>query len=147
LGRAVPSTTSVEPKPRRTLACVLQISDAEESHMKGITWINLLLGIWLIIAPFVLMTTAVGSARWTGNDVVLGILLIAFSWWILAAYGTPMGAIWFQAVCGVWLIIAPFVLAYSATRVAMSNDIVSGIIAIIVAVIASRAPAKTPTAA
>lgn len=112
--------------------------------MKRVTWINLLLGIWLIIAPFAIGYAALSGAA-VGEDIVLGILLIAFSWWILAAMAPPMGAAWFEVLCGIWLIIAPFVLRYTAmARAATGNDVVCGIIAIVVALIASRALVTTP---
>ncbi len=113
---------------------------------KGSVWINVLVGIWLIIAPFALATTGVNSA-WTTNDIVLGILLIAFSWWILAAIAPPTGAAWFEILCGIWLIIAPFALRYSTVVHARTNDIVCGIIAIIVAAVASWATTQRPTLA
>ncbi len=104
--------------------------------MKNITWINVLLGIWLIIAPFAITRVGTGAGAWTVNDVVLGILLIAFSWWIVGAIAPPSGAAWFEVLCGIWLIVAPFVLRYSGAPRHVSNDVISGIIAIVVAAIA-----------
>jgi hypothetical protein len=45
----------------------------------GISWLNLILGIWLIISPFVLGFS--GAAGAMGNAVVLGILVGLFSLW------------------------------------------------------------------
>ncbi len=114
--------------------------------MKSVSWINLLVGIWLIIAPFALAAGG-PSHVWSANDVILGVLLIAFSWWTLAAIAPPLGAAWFQILCGIWLIVAPFVLQYSRVRAAVANDVICGIIAIVVSAVASRAIARTPTAA
>ncbi len=49
--------------------------------MKGIAWVNVAIGIWLIFAPWLLPdgTTSIRAV----NDVTLGILLVAFSWWML----------------------------------------------------------------
>lgn len=45
----------------------------------GLSWINFLLGIWLIIAPFVLgFSESVAATR---NSVVLGILVGVFGLW------------------------------------------------------------------
>jgi len=111
--------------------------------MKGITWINLILGIWLIVAAW-----AVGSASVvTANDVVLGVLLVACSWWIVGAMAPPVGIAWFEMLCGLWLIAAPFAFGYRAMRAASINDVVVGIVTIIVAAIASTAITRTPTAA
>ncbi len=111
--------------------------------MKNITWINILLGIWLVIAPFALAAFG-GRGAWTANDVVLGLLLIGFSWWIVAASAPPTGAAWFEVLCGIWLIVAPFVLRYSVSS-HKSNDVISGIIAIIVAAVAIGAMPHLPS--
>lgn len=47
--------------------------------------INLLAGIWLFFSPFILNYSYLTSALW--NDLVLGILVIAFSAWSLSAIG------------------------------------------------------------
>ncbi len=114
--------------------------------MKRIVWINLILGIWLIIAPFALGVAAISRTPVT-NDVILGILLIAFSWWMLAAIAAPLGAAWFEVLCGLWLIVSPFVLQYSRIAVAMANDVIVGIITVVVALVASRTITRTPAAA
>ena len=44
-------------------------------------WINLLLGIWLIIAPWVVGFSPVSSA--TENSVVLGIIMIVLPLWAM----------------------------------------------------------------
>jgi len=114
--------------------------------MKNSVWVNVLVGIWLMIAPFAL--GAAGAAHaWTASDVVLGILLVAFSWWMLAAIAPPTGIAWFEMLCGIWLIVAPFVLGYSAAPRALWNDVVCGIIAIIVAIVAARATVRPPRVA
>ncbi len=111
--------------------------------MKGIIWINLLLGVWLLLASFAMAATGAVTA----NNVVLGILLIACSWWMLAAIAPPVGVAWFEILCGIWLIVSPWALNYATFRPSTGNDVVSGIIAIVVAAIAARAVAQTPTAA
>ncbi|HZP87920.1 MAG TPA: SPW repeat protein [Burkholderiales bacterium] len=51
-------------------------------------WVNLVLGIWLIIAPFVLrFYHAETGAAW--NQIILGILIAADALWVLAQYGSP----------------------------------------------------------
>jgi hypothetical protein len=109
--------------------------------MKRVSWINLILGIWLIIAPFALGSMAMHVA--VGNNVVLGILLIASSWWILAAATEAVGVSWFQMLCGIWLIISPFILHYGGLTHAMANDVVVGIIAFVVGLLESQARAHT----
>ena len=109
--------------------------------MKGITWINLLLGVWLLAAA---IARGMAGAAMT-NDFILGILLIAFSWWILGAMTPPVGTAWFEMLCGLWLIIAPFALGYSAMRSSTVNDVVVGIVTIIVGAVAAAAIAHRET--
>jgi len=110
--------------------------------MKRITWINLILGLWLIIAPFVLGYAGLVHAA-AVQDVIMGIIIAAFSWWILAAMSPLIGAGWFQILCGIWVLIGPFVLGYSGLAVAKANDVTVGIIVLIVAIIESIGMART----
>lgn len=41
-------------------------------------WIGIILGIWLIIAPFVLQYQNITNAMW--NDIILGVLVVASSY-------------------------------------------------------------------
>jgi hypothetical protein len=45
----------------------------------GVSWINLILGIWLIISPFVLGFSGVPAAM--SNSIILGILVGIFGLW------------------------------------------------------------------
>ncbi len=44
---------------------------------EGLSWISFLVGIWLLISPFVLNFSGTSAAM--GNDVILGILVGLFS--------------------------------------------------------------------
>jgi len=45
-------------------------------------WVSLVLGVWLVIAPWVLGFAAVTAAAWTAW--ILGLLLVIASVWVLA---------------------------------------------------------------
>lgn len=45
--------------------------------MKGLSWVNFILGLWLIIAPFVLQYKADSVATW--NSVIIGIVVAILS--------------------------------------------------------------------
>lgn len=89
--------------------------------------VNLVLGIWLIIAAF---TVAVSrQAYW--NDLIVGILVLALAATRLSkpTEGTkPAG--WTNAAIGIWLIAAPFILSYVASQ-EMWNDIIVGALVLI----------------
>ncbi len=103
--------------------------------MKRITWVNLVLGVWLLLAPFALGVAGPHSA-WSVNDIALGGLLVFFSGWMLAASDPPIVADWMELLCGIWLVAAPFALKYRGIGRAMSNDVIVGLTTILVAAIA-----------
>jgi hypothetical protein len=95
-------------------------------------WINLILGIWLIISPWVVGYSAHGTAL--GNNVVLGILVLIAG---IVATSTPsLSPSWWNVVFGIWLIISPFILGYTGLEGAMVNDIVLGVVVGVLALFA-----------
>ena len=99
-------------------------------RLKHIVQINIILGAWLIIAPFV-MGYSVSTVEVT-NDVALGVVLIGCSWWIVAVETGQIGAGTLELLGGVWLIAAPFALHYERLSRPFSNDIVVGILSVLV---------------
>jgi len=101
--------------------------------------LNIIAGLWLIIAPFLLNYGDLREAL--GNDVIVGIIVASIA--TLRAFGA-YGADWLSwtnFVLGGWLIIAPFILGYGRAA-PISNDIVVGIIILALAAwsaLASRA--------
>jgi hypothetical protein len=97
-----------------------------ESRNQAITasWINIIAGVWLIFAPFVL---GYANNIPRTNDIWLGIIVGVLA--VIRAF-TPSRTSWLSwanVVAGIWLIIAPFVLGY-ANAVPWWNDIILGII-------------------
>ena len=94
----------------------------------GAAWINVLLGIWVIISPFVLGFASIPQAMW--NNVGAGIVVAALA---LTQTGSPRqsGWSWANVILGAWLIISPFALAF-ATTTAVWNNVILGIIILIV---------------
>lgn len=94
-----------------------------DASIKSLAGINALFGAWLIISPFLLSYTT-NQARW--NSTIAGAVVL-----ILAAvrYFAPSQnwASWLIALTGLWMIIAPFAVDYSAT-VAYWNQVIFGIL-------------------
>ena len=99
-------------------------------RLKHVIEINILLGAWLIAAPFVLGYA--GSRPELGNDVAVGALLIACSWWMLAAGTGQIAAGGLQLLAGLWLIAAPFLWHYGQLSRPFTNDVIIGILAVLV---------------
>lgn len=50
-------------------------------------WVNLALGAWLIISPFVLGYSDMGTPTW--NHIIVGLLIGADALWVIARPGAP----------------------------------------------------------
>lgn len=105
--------------------------------MKLLISINLLLGIWLLFAPWVLGFHAVASGAAAGNGIV-GIVLIVTSVWVLQAPAIPPAVSMLQILCALWLVLAPFVRGFRQLTYATKDNVSIGVVAIFVALAASR---------
>jgi SPW repeat len=115
--------------------------------VQWISGINVVAGLWLIIAPFVLGYDEIRAALW--NDVLVGIIVAAFAMARVAGPLQHPGLSWINALLGLWLIVAPFLLAYGgpleaeapavegaigAAEAAMWNDIIVGVIILVLGI-------------
>jgi hypothetical protein len=106
--------------------------------------LNVLAGIWLIISPWVLGFTDLRVPLW--DTLLVGIAVLVLAAIRLGTSGTT-GLSWVNLLLGIWLIISPFVLGFTAASAAMSNAIVLGILVGIFslwAALATRTPALSP---
>ena len=87
----------------------------------GSSWVNIVLGIWLIISPFILGVHSSG-ALW--SNVVAGALVGILS--LLRWSMHQPGWSWLNLILGIWLVISPFVFFLSGA--AMWNNVILGII-------------------
>lgn len=83
-------------------------------------WFNLLLGIWLFLAPFVLRYSEPAARV---NDVAVGIGVIAAS---LASFSLSTLR-YINTVLGAWLLIAPWLLVYGEDILPTANDVLVGL--------------------
>ncbi|NIR58495.1 MAG: SPW repeat protein [Gammaproteobacteria bacterium] len=90
-------------------------------------WVSLIFGIWLFFSPWILGYADAANAAW--NAYILGVAVVIFS--IAALAQGRVWEEWVDLVLGVWLIIAPFVLGFTAEGAAMWNHIVLGILLVI----------------
>lgn len=93
------------------------------SQVKKASGLNLLLGLWLVIAPF-LLSYATSASR--GNDITIGVIIALLATFrLLGAYRAAWLS-WLNALLGIWLIVAPFILGYDSSR-ALWNDVIVGL--------------------
>lgn len=87
-------------------------------------WVNLVLGGWLIAAPFVGIGAIGDVAAW--NSYVAGTVVAIFA---IAAIARPqMWEEWLNLIVGAWLILAPFALGFTTQQVPMWNQIIVGLL-------------------
>ncbi len=112
---------------------------------RTLSWVVALFGLWEVIAPFLLGYSAVGAALW--DAIIIGVVLIVLAGWaaLVDQEGTIKSLSWVNAVLGLWLIIAPFILTYSGTAAAMWNDIVVGLVVAVLAAWAALSLGRSQT--
>jgi hypothetical protein len=119
-------------------------TNTPEDASRPASVLNVLAGIWLIISPWVLgfgdMTMQ--AAFW--STLLSGIAVLVLAAIRLATTGTQALS-WLNLLAGVWLIISPFVLAFSAAQMAMGNAIFLGILVAIFSLWAALGAQTTTT--
>lgn len=105
----------------------------------GVSWINIVLGIWVIISPFIVQFTRFPAAMW--NNVIVGIVIAVLAI-IRTSVPRQTGWSWVNVILGIWMIISPFALGAMTTAVLWNNIILGIVIALIATGSASsKAPA------
>jgi hypothetical protein len=107
---------------------------ASDSITGGASWLNVLLGIWVIISPFVVQFARLPAAMW--NNVIVGIVIAILA---LIRTSTPqqIGWSWANVILGIWMIISPFALGTMTTAILWNNIILGIVIAIVASANAS----------
>jgi FtsH-binding integral membrane protein len=91
--------------------------------------VNAVLGVALVVSPWVLDYSSETFAM--SNAVVIGLALVAAA---LGAMLAPQAwEEWTEAVLGLWMVISPWMLAYSHVQVAMYAAVVVGLIVVLLA--------------
>jgi hypothetical protein len=94
---------------------------------KWLSAANATLGLWLIVAPFVLATSTAGM--W--NDVVIGLVIATVGTYnyYLTTQGKEVSrsAAGLNALAGLWMIVAPFVLG-GIGGAALWSDVTVGLL-------------------
>jgi hypothetical protein len=91
--------------------------------------LNIILGLWLVIAPWVLDYSSQNNAVW--NQVVIGLAVATLATARVAAPEKFASLSWTNFVLGTWLVIAPFILRYNDTTNTAAiywNDIIVGVL-------------------
>lgn len=114
-----------------------------DSQIRTASGLNVVLGLWLVISAFILAAT--GAAFW--NSLLVGIFVLILAGMRVSrptVSTKPLG--WTNAVVSIWLIVAPFVLAYVSVA-ATWNSIAVGVLLLVFAAWSASLPRTLPTTA
>ena len=107
--------------------------------MAALSGLNLLAGIWLIIAPFVLGYSG-GDPYW--NDIIFGAIVAVFALARMTGAYRESWLSWVNALIGAWIFASAFWL--DDTGQAAGNDIILGAIVFVLGIVAATASAEQP---
>jgi SPW repeat len=118
---------------RRTFASVSEFK--EVIVLKRMMWLNLLLGLWLMLSPFVLafLNQAVFKVLW--EDLILGFGIATFSLCRLLSRRSEEIAIadWIVTALGFLTFVNPFLYSYYNVTVAVWNNVIIGSVVFLLA--------------
>ena len=87
--------------------------------------INALLGLWLIVAPFVLGYTDFPVSMW--NAIIVGIVVACIAGLRFFSSNDIPALSWFNVALGIWLIVAPFIFGNGDVSQIVWNHVLVGI--------------------
>jgi hypothetical protein len=116
-------------------------------------WVMLVLAVWLFVSPWVLRFAFGMPAEATGqaaagataqpvmpvanltaatwNAWIVAIVIAALSIWAIAMYAEWQD--WLNGLLGIWLIVAPWVLKFSAAAIVTWDHVIVGILVVVLA--------------
>src|SRR5688572_20869108 len=94
-------------------------------RMRWASWLNVLVGAWLVASPWMLGFAADDWAG-TSNHVLIGGLVVVLAACSAVAPRRLHALSWINAAFGAWLLVAPWLVGY-ATTPAMVNSALSGV--------------------
>ncbi|MEU4534891.1 SPW repeat protein [Streptosporangium sp. NPDC023825] len=104
--------------------------------------LSLLAGLYLAISPWVVGFN--GLSRLTVSNLVTGIAVAALALAFASAYGRTYGISWVAPVIGIWTILAPWITG-SATRGSIWNNVITGIVILLLGLGAAAMASKKMT--
>jgi len=94
--------------------------------MRSLSWINFVLGLWLIVAAFVL---SAGTGPIMAEEIALGVIIAVFAY--LSAVRPSSVVSWIVVLAGLWTLLGPSIIGYGAMHASRANDVVVGIVVLV----------------
>ena len=97
------------------------------NRMRWQDWAAVVLGLWLIVAPWVLGYSDVGAATWGGVLAGLGVIALEFA----DAFRPDPWPERVSFLLGLWIAVSPMLLGFTTHTLAMTNTAVVGILIVV----------------
>ncbi|HJZ72560.1 MAG TPA: SPW repeat protein [Vicinamibacterales bacterium] len=108
--------------------------------MKALSWINFILGLWMIVAGFALSTA---SRAVMTEEIIVGIIIAALAC-AAALRPAPITSL-LVAIAGLWTLLAPSFMNYMGMATARRNDLVVGIVVLVLGIVNAVYRPPVPT--
>jgi bacteriorhodopsin len=95
------------------------------------TWVTLLLGLFLGVAPWLMGYQDNNSAMWT--SVILGTVMVLVSGYKAVVHDNARWEYWIAGFAGLLAVFAPFVLGFTIEAVAMWTTGIVGLVVFFIA--------------
>src|SRR5262245_1730955 len=90
--------------------------------MKRVSWVNLGLGIWLLVAPLILNTSGIALV----SSVLSGILVIVLAALSLRAPLRNHVTAWMSLAAGMWVFFSPWILNFNSQTPVVAKSALTG---------------------
>lgn len=96
------------------------------TKVKWQDWTNLIFGLWLFIAPWVLQPPATTGDSAVWNLWIVGIAVAVFA--LAAMFAFQVWEEWVNVGLGVWLLASPWILGFSSVSALTWNAVILGVL-------------------
>ncbi len=94
-------------------------------------WVTALVGVWMVLAPFILPMLGAGSADGlaAADHYIVGIIVLAIG--LAAMFAYKVWEEWVGLVLGLWFAVSPWILGFSADTPYMINALIAGAVVVV----------------
>jgi uncharacterized membrane protein len=103
---------------------------------KATAVINLLIGIWVFVSPWV-YGASLNPDAW--NSWVVGALIVIFAAIRIGSPAGGRGVAWINTVLGAWLFISPWLFGYTTNGGRFINSLIAGAAVFIISIVGANA--------
>lgn len=101
-------------------------------------WGSLVLGVWLLLSPWILGFSGTGVAMW--STFIAGVVVAVMAYMHLR--GGPVWEEWVSLLLGIWLVLSPWIVGFRGDSSPTWNAVILGVLVGILAIISVRQPVK-----